>query len=74
MSKEQVILEALRLPLKERAEVVNELMASLDNLSQQESDALWIEVAVNRYEELKSGKVKGVPIEEVLRDVRTRAE
>jgi hypothetical protein len=45
-----------------------------EDLTPEEHEKLWAEEAVRCYEELKSSKVKGIPYEEVLRDVKSRLE
>lgn len=72
MGKAQLLEQALQLDVKERAELAQELISSLENLTPQEHERVWTEVAVRRALELKSGKVKGIPFEEVQRDVESR--
>jgi len=47
-------------------------MDSLDDLSRDENEGLWAEEALRRAKEMESGEVKGIPVENVLRDVRSR--
>jgi restriction endonuclease Mrr len=61
MSKSQVLEQALQLDVKERAELAHDLLLSLEQLSPQENEKLWLEVAHRRVEELRSGKVKAIP-------------
>ena len=72
MSKEQVLEQALKLGVKERAELASKLLVSLEELSPEENEKLWLEVAERRVEELRSGKVKAIPLEDVLKDVESR--
>lgn len=72
MSKAQILEQALKLSLKERAELARELQLSVDEPTPEENEQLWLEVIGRRVEELRSGKVKGIPWEEVLRDVKSR--
>ncbi|MDX2004303.1 MAG: addiction module protein [Meiothermus sp.] len=70
MSKTQILEQALKLSLKERAELARELQLSVDEPTLEENEQLWLEVIGRRVEEIRSGKVKGIPWEEVMRDVR----
>jgi len=72
MSKEQVLEQALKLDLKDRADLAQRLLSSLESLNPEEHDRLWTEVAVRRAEELRSGKAKGYTWEEIKRDALSR--
>lgn len=50
---------ALGLPPRKRARLVNLLLDSLDDEQEADVEAAWIEEAKLRYEELRSGRVKG---------------
>lgn len=64
--------QALDLDYKDRADLARRLLDSLEDLSPEEYERAWLEVAVRRAEELRSGKAKGIPVEEVLRDAESR--
>ena len=49
--------EALALPLPERAKLVERLLQSLDDLTEQEAEALWLDEAQRRSRELDDGTV-----------------
>ena len=51
--------EALQLSPDKRARLVDLLLESLDDESEADVEAAWIEEAKLRYEELRSGRVKG---------------
>jgi putative addiction module component (TIGR02574 family) len=70
MTAEQIVAEALRLPPKERAAVIDQLSESLDAAPLTEMEKLWATEARRRADELLSGKVKGIPREEVFAEVR----
>ncbi|RIH90842.1 putative addiction module component [Calidithermus terrae] len=72
MSKEQVLEQALGLDYEDRADLARRLLDGLEDLSPEEYEQAWLEVAVRRAEELRSGKAKGIPVEEVLRDAGSR--
>ena len=69
MSTEQIERELLKLPASERARLAERLMASLDE--EAEVDLAWIEEARRRDEELESGAVEALPLEDSLRDLRS---
>lgn len=64
--------EALKLPRSERARLAQALLESLDDLSQEENDRLWIEEAQRRDLELEQGSVQERPAVEVFRQLRSR--
>ena len=66
-----IIREAVALPVEERALVVDSLLRSL-NPPDPEVDRKWAAVAKRRLEELRSGRVKSVPGEEVFEKIRQR--
>lgn len=51
----------LRMPLKKRASLAKQLIASLDNLSVKERDELWAEEGDRRYQAYKKGKISSSP-------------
>lgn len=70
MSTEQIERELLRLPASERARLAERLIASLDEDS--EVDRAWAEEVRRRDEELDSGAVQSLPLEDSLRDLRNQ--
>ncbi|MCX7803092.1 MAG: addiction module protein [Meiothermus ruber] len=72
MRKEQILEQALQLDLKDRAELAQQLLSSLEQISPEEHDRLWTEVAARRAEELQSGKTKGYSWEEIKQDALSR--
>ena len=64
---DEVITAALQLGIKERAELAGRLLLSLDEPSESEVERLWLEEAERRLKEFRSGKVRGVPADEVFR-------
>ncbi|HEX7151957.1 MAG TPA: addiction module protein [Thermoanaerobaculia bacterium] len=67
-----IAAEVLDLPLTARAELASQLLDSLDELSEEESDQLWAQEAERRYAEYKAGKIEAVPAEEVFARLRAR--
>ena len=70
-STAEIIRQAQSLPVEERAMVVDSLLRSL-NPPDPDIDRKWIAVAARRLEELRSGRVKPVPGEEVFAKIRRR--
>ena len=62
--------EALNLPADDRARLVRELLASLDDFPSQELDRLWLEEANRRATQLDAGKAELVSGDEVDRKAR----
>ena len=63
-------LEALKLPAEDRARLVRDLLDSLDELSAEELDRLWLEEASQRAAQIDAGEVELIPAEEVDRKAR----
>lgn len=71
MDLEQIEAEALHLSEKERAELAQRLLLSLDAPSEAEISEDWLLEAKRRARELDDGVVKPVPAEEVRRKARS---
>ena len=72
MKSSTIEKEALALPLQERAKLVERLLESLDNLPEEEAEALWLDVAEHRAREIDEGKVQLVTPDELERRVQER--
>jgi putative addiction module component (TIGR02574 family) len=66
-----IIHKAESLPVEQRALVVDALLRTL-NPPDPEIDRKWAAVAKRRLEELRTGKVKAIPGEEVFEKIRNR--
>lgn len=62
---ERVRAQALKLELEARAALAQVLLESLENLTEAESDHLWLEEAERRQREVREGRVQLVPGDEV---------
>ena len=69
---EELIAEAISLPVEIRAKIIEELLRSL-NPARQDIDELWAQEAEKRVQEIKSGKVETVSGEEVFKRIRDRS-
>ncbi|MCJ7664867.1 MAG: addiction module protein [Desulfobacterales bacterium] len=67
----KLIDEVLSLPVEERARIATTLLESL-NVPNPAIDKKWAAVAKRRLEELRSGKVKPIPGDEVFERVQKR--
>jgi len=69
--KTQTILEqAMKLSPNERAEVAEELIASLDEITDVDVEKAWQEEIQRRIQQIDSGEVKTIPWEVVQRQMR----
>ncbi len=63
---------ALQLDIRARAELAHDLLRSLDELSPEEVEQLWLEEAERRLREIDEGRVRTIPGEQVLAEARAR--
>ena len=70
MSLEELETEIKQLTLKDRAALAKWIVESLDELSEAEIEALWVEEGERRLDELEQGLVTEIPAQEVLRRAR----
>lgn len=62
---------ALNLPLSERAILAQRLWESLDDFIDPDIEDAWIVEAEKRWQEIEQGKVKCIPVEELIRKARS---
>jgi len=74
MTIEELKSIALGLPPEERAELASDLLLSLDNLSGQEIEQLWLEEASRRDGEIDAGTAKLIPGDQVFAEARARLQ
>jgi putative addiction module component (TIGR02574 family) len=70
MTIDQLERELLKLPAGERARLAEKLISSLDEES--EIEVAWLAEVRRRDEELESGTVQGIPLEDALTSIRQR--
>ena len=63
---EDTAAEAMQLDPAGRAALAKRLLDSLEEISAEEHERLWVAEAARRYEELKSGSARAIPTEEVF--------
>jgi putative addiction module component (TIGR02574 family) len=66
--------EVLKLDPPGRARLAEVLLRSLDALSEKEIEALWLDEAERRERAWDAGEVKGIPAEQVMRELRSASE
>ena len=72
MNLEELESEAVKLSPDLRARLAEQLLHSLETLSDAEHERLWAEEALRRHNELETGAAAGRSAEEVFRDARSR--
>jgi hypothetical protein len=70
MNTETIRTEALSLPIAQRAELAEQLLASLEVLSEAEIENLWLQDAARRAQAMDQGLSKRVPAEVVRRQAQ----
>ncbi|HEY6274078.1 MAG TPA: addiction module protein [Terriglobales bacterium] len=70
MEASELLKHALALPDKERADLAASLIDSLDSTMDEDVEIAWQEEVVRRLKDFETGKVKGIPWEEVRREGR----
>ena len=70
MSLEELEKEAMKLPAASRALLADKLVESLDSAEIDEIQKLWAAEAIRRRDEVRSGRVKPIPGEQVVAEVR----
>ncbi len=71
MKPKELIAEAMSLPVEERAIVVDSILRSL-NSPEDGIDRQWIAEAERRLDEVRTGRVKAIPGDEVFAQIRKR--
>lgn len=63
----EVLKSALSLPVDDRAALAEKLLASLDDLDEQEAERLWAREAQRRLEEYRSGRAVAVDARDIAK-------
>jgi len=66
------VAEVLALPEQDRAYLAHQLIASLDGAAPADIEVQWQQVIDRRSCEIEEGKVTCRPVEETIRDIRTK--
>ncbi len=73
-NSEQVLKEALALPLQERAELVEQLLATFQSPPDPHLDELWVRESEDRLAAYDRGELKAVPSDEVFDRIKQRGK
>jgi putative addiction module component (TIGR02574 family) len=73
-SYDEIIADAMKLPLRDRVRLAQQLASSLDDEFETGVEALWFVEAERRLEELRTGKVQGIDSDEAFRNARKALE
>ncbi len=72
MQRGQIEQEALNLSDVVRTALALHLLDSLDSVDTDYDEVLWIEEVERRWKDYKAGHIASLPLEEVMRDARSR--
>jgi putative addiction module component (TIGR02574 family) len=67
---DQLTADAMKLPLRDRVQLAQRLVSTLDEEVETGSEELWFAEADRRLEELRSGKIEGIDADEAFRSAR----
>jgi putative addiction module component (TIGR02574 family) len=67
---DQLTADAMKLPLRDRVQLAQRLVRTLDDEVESDTEALWFAESERRLEELRSGKVQGIDADEAFRSAR----
>ena len=69
-SLDQLTADAMKLSLRDRVQLAQRLVSTIDDEVETDTEALWFAEAERRLEELRSGKVQGIDSDEAFRTAR----
>ena len=72
MNAEEIIAQAALLPPQDRAAIAQSMLDSLAPHANK-SDEQWLDIAEQRWQEIKSGSAKLYPAEDVLNELKNRS-
>lgn len=70
---EEITCEALEMAIESPAALAKPLLESLDELTPEEVERLWVEEAARRYQQLESRTARSIPSEEVFARLEARS-
>ena len=71
---EQVLREALDLPPTDRAELVEQILASFEFPARKDIDAAWAQEAEDRIDAFERGQIGSSPANKVFREIDQQAQ
>ena len=66
---ERLTRQALELPLDQRAQLTDRLLESLESLTPEDIETLWVDEADRRFHAYLTGRVESFPGEDVHREI-----
>ena len=72
LTVEEIEAAARKLEDVDRDRLLRTLIADIDGEQEDRVHSLWLQEAARRHKELRSGHVKGIPIDETLRKARSK--
>jgi len=66
---DELLKRAMALPAEDRAAMASSLIESLDEAVDEDVEAAWNEEIKRRVDDIRSGRVKTIPGEQVLREL-----
>lgn len=67
----KILKSAMKLDVHDRATLAERLLASLEELTEEEAERLWAEESQRRLEQYRAGRAKAVSAEEVHKKAET---
>ena len=71
---QQILREALGLPPIDRAELVEQILASFEFPARQDIDAAWAQEAEDRIDAYEQGEISSSPANKVFKDIDQQAK
>lgn len=68
---DELISEAISLPIDIRTQLINRLLVSL-NPERKDIDEFWMKEVEKRLKDIKTGKIKTVPGEQIFQEIKER--
>jgi putative addiction module component (TIGR02574 family) len=70
---EDLAQEAMELAPESRAALAKRLLDSLESPDPEEHERLWVEESARRYDDLRAGRARAIPAEEVFAKLAVRS-
>lgn len=67
---DQLTADAMKLSLRDRVQLAQRLVSTLDDEVEADTEALWFAEAERRLEELRNGTVRGISSDDAFRTAR----
>jgi putative addiction module component (TIGR02574 family) len=74
IQEDQIFAEVMALPPKNRVDLAERILSSIDLSTQQENDMIWAQEAESRINAFEKGKIKTISTDEVFKKIKTNIE